>query len=89
MSVVKLSVHKNNMHQRAKKQLRQHASLNTKKCVNMPEVAGYCTIAWCADGSANMAWQITGQSGIRIADVPAFLSHAITRQLNLIDKDKK
>lgn len=81
MTVVKLTVHKNNRLQRKKKDLRQAAVRDVKTCVRPQNIVGYCTVAWCEDGTANMAWNIPAESPVRIHDVPKFMKRLIKKKI--------
>ena len=87
MSVVKLSVHKNNKDQKSKKDLRIAAVQDVKTCVKPKDVAGYLILTWSEDRSANICWNIRGKSAVRVEDLPKFLKSQIKRKIYRDDKN--
>lgn len=56
---ISLTVHKNTLHQRRRKELRKSALEQMSRCIG-PDAAGYTIISWNHDGDANVSWDIRG-----------------------------
>lgn len=72
MTVVRLTVHKNNKLQRARKKLRQQSVTDIKECVRPSDIAGYCMVTWEKNGDVNTAWNIMNDSPIQALQIPNF-----------------
>lgn len=88
MSVVKLTVHKNNMMQRKKKQLRAKAVERAKECVKSADIAGFCVIGWDKNGNTKVSWRIEDESPFRLCQVPFLMDQSITRTVAQLDREE-
>lgn len=82
MTIVKLSVHKNNKWQRERRALRKDAVDSVKKLVNNPDIAGYAIVAWSETGERSGSWKITSKSMIRPHQMPDYCKHALSSELH-------
>jgi|TARA_R110000822_G_C15145466_1_gene476672 hypothetical protein len=82
MTVVNLSVHKNNKWQRERKALRKDAVDNIKRLVNNRDVAGYVIVVWSEAGERRVNWEVTSKSKIRPFQMPDYCKHALGSELH-------
>lgn len=85
MSVVKLSVHKNNKMQKEKKRLRNSAKNDIRQMLSPENVAGYCIVTWSKDREASAAWNSTSESDVYSQDIPKFIKSTVRRINTLND----
>lgn len=87
MTIVKLSVHKNNKLQREKKNFRKDAIQSMARRMKFDDVAGYALVVWYKNGRRNTSWNITSESPIKLHEMPVYSKHCL--ESDLIDWEHK
>ena len=79
--ITNFTVHRNNMHQRFKKSLRQDAVKQVKKCMSEPNIAGYAIVTWTDNGGYNTAWNTGKEEHLTAAQIPEYIKFTLTKEL--------
>ena len=87
MTVVRLSVHKNNKKPRERKALRKLAVAEMKECMKSGNISGYCIVSWDDDKTNHTAWDMLNNSPIAPWEIPRFFANKITRSIHSLDID--
>ena len=68
--IVRLSVHKNTLIQRKRKELRAAGIKSFKDAVNNKDISGYMFVSWNKDGSTQATYNLSDDSKYRVIDIP-------------------
>lgn len=76
--VTNLSMHKNNLQQKAQKDLRRELIEEAKTLSTMDGIAGYTLVAWTYDGEDNVSYYVDGFPELML---PEFVKMILLREI--------
>jgi len=85
MTKVHLSVHKNTLHKRKKRELVDAMKTNVHKICQVNDIQGYAVVAWDSKCRPYFGWHSNKESAIQGNLIPSYVGDVLSRRIAVLD----